>query len=75
MIKVKYIGKGNLASFDRSAVYDVMEVAEPFPKTVCYQIKDELNDLAYYPWSDFLIVEGFEEAKRHGIKVKDPRTI
>lgn len=75
MIKVKYIGTDNQASFDNDAVYDVVEVIEPFPKIVCYRIQDEMNDLAYYLWSDFLIVDGFDEAKEYGIKVKDPRTM
>lgn len=75
MIKVKYIGTENKASFDDNTVYEVLEVITPFPRMVCYRILDELNDLAYYPWCDFLIVDGFDEAKQYGIKVKDPRII
>ncbi len=75
MIKVKYIGKEYMASFDNDAIYDVLDVIEPMPKVICYQIQDELKDVAYYPWSDFLIVEGFEEARTYGIKAKDPRTV
>lgn len=53
MMRVKYIGTDNPASFIEGKVYDVLETVNIIPNIPLYKIKDELGDTALYPWSDF----------------------
>lgn len=75
MMKVKYIGTDEPLSLTYGRVYDVEEVVFPFgEKLPIYQMVDDVGDSACYPWCDFVVVDGFDIAERHGIP-SDPRTV
>ena len=52
-MRVRYIGTENPASFIEGKEYEVLEVSEIMPKVPLYKIRDELGDVALYPWCDF----------------------
>ena len=53
MMRVKYIGTENPASFIEGKAYDVLETIDLVPRVPFYKIEDELGDVALYPWCDF----------------------
>lgn len=69
MIRVEYIGTEYLASLVNGRIYDVEEVADIFSgsEVPFYKIHDDMGDDAYYPWSDFRVVDGMDEARMYGI--------
>lgn len=66
MIDVVYI-EDETASLDPSTVYRVLEVEAIVGNVPFYRIKDSMGDIAYYPASWFVVVDGFEEAATAGI--------